>query len=288
MNNIFLKVSVGFFVLSLFGFGCRPAGIFHGVPEQNTNPLPTNNSQVTTPPVTTPVVVGNISVDLPIPGSTIFNPIHVVGQARVFENVVSWRLQDSDSKIIANGTTYAAASDMGEYGPFDFWVVVPEVKNVKITLEVFQVSAKDGSAVDVVSIPLNLASLETNDLHLYFHNNVMDPEITCTTVYSVVRKIIATESPARAVMVMLLQGPTALETANHYSTAIPFRSELKDISLSKEGLATVDLSGAVTDPLGGSCLVSGIAAEIENTLKQFSSVKEVKILLDGKEDTLQP
>ena len=263
------------------GFGCQPL-------VSRFNPPATSNKPVVSTNTVVPENSANVIETLPVAGATVSNPIHVTGQARVFENVVSWRLLSSDGLEITKGTDYAEAPDMGQFGSFDFWVVVPEIKNVNVTLEVYQASAKDGSAIDVVSIPLILDRINTIDLKLYFHNNIMDPEITCTTVFSVTRKITATILPARAAMVLLLQGPTALEIANHYSTAMPFRSELNDISISGDGLATVDLGGAVAQPLGGSCLVTGISAEIENTLKQFEAVKEIKILLDGKEDSLQP
>jgi len=268
-------------LLLFCGFGCNSVVSRFKPPVSSDKPTVSTNT-------VEPESSANITVSSPIADATVTNPIHVTGQARVFENVVSWRLLSTDGSELVKGTDYAEAPDMGQFGSFDFWVVVPEVQNKNITLEVYQASAKDGSAIDVVSIPLVLDRINTTDLKLYFHNNVMDPEITCTTVFSVTRKITATILPARAVMIMLLQGPTDLEIANHYSTAIPFRSELNDISISGEGLTTVDLGGAVAEPLGGSCLVAGISAEIENTLKQFDAVKEIKILLNGQEDSLQP
>jgi spore germination protein GerM len=137
-------------------------------------------------------------------------------------------------------------------------------------------------------VPLALKRTDSTRLDLYFHNNDLDPEISCTKVFSITKNIITTQSPARAAMIMLLQGSSDSERETNYYSAIPFRSFLKDISLSDDGVATVDLGGAVAGPLGGSCLVGGIAAEIENTLKQFPEVKEVKILIDGKENALQP
>nr|MBP6926249.1 GerMN domain-containing protein [Candidatus Paceibacterota bacterium] len=52
------------------------------------------------------------------------------------------------------------------------------------------------------------------------------------------------------------------------------------------GVATADFSFL---PSGGSCLVGEARAQIEQTLKQFSTVKTVKILLNGSEaEALQP
>lgn len=285
MKKIFLPLLILTFLLA--GFGCQtstptPVNSSINVSNSSTSNTPTNTN------TNIPTTSENISVTSPSANETVSNPIHVTGSARVFENVVSWRLKDSKGAVLTNGTTEAAAPDVGQFGDYDFWLVVPEVLNANVTLEVFQASAKDGSDADLVSVPLKLESLETTDLKVYFHNDKMDLAITCTTVFSVTRKIITTNSPARAAMVLLLQGPTDLETVNNYSTIIPFPSELKDIALSSDGLLTVDLGGAIAGPIGGSCLVGGIGAEIEETLKQFSTVKEVKILINGEADKLQP
>lgn len=275
MKNLFIPA---FLAMLLLGAGCEPINI---VVNGNT-PEPVSSE--------------NITVTLPLTGDTVSNPIHVTGEARVFENVVSWRLKDATGAVLTSGATEAASPDVGQFGPFDFYAVVPApshpsdppMTDKNITLEVFQASAKDGSDADLVSISLKLDRLDTTDLTVYFHNNTMDPAITCTAVFPVTRKIIATASPARTAMLLLLQGPTTLETANNYSTLIPFRTELKDIALSADGLATVDFKGAIAGPMGGSCLVSSISAEIENTLKQFSTIKDVKILINGEADKLQP
>lgn len=286
MQRIFISLFLSFF---LFGGGC--------VTTIKENPIQASNNSVTGISEVLPASSDNITVNLPLAGDTVDNPIHVTGEARVFENVVSWRLRDVEGNILNSGTTEAAAPDMGQFGSFDFYAVVPApmypsdpplLTEKNITLEVFWASAKDGSDTDLVSVPLELNRFDTVDIQVYFHNNQMDPAITCTAVFPVMRKIIATASPAKAAMIMLLQGPTNLETANQYSTIIPFRTWLKDISISADGVATVDFGGAIAGPMGGSCLVSSISAEIENTLKQFDSVKEVKILIDGEADRLQP
>lgn len=274
MKRNFFKIFVLLVLVFLAGFGC-----------QSNNDKPQISSVAVSSYKTSS---DNISITSPLPESTVANPVYVTGQARVFENVVSWRLRDNQGAEIATGTTEAAAPDMGQFGPFAFWLVVPATNSPTVTLEVFQASAKDGSDQDIVSFPIKMNTTETSTLKLYFHNDQLDPEITCTEVFPVNRVIVKTEAPARAVVVALLNGPVTAEQSFGYYSAVPFRSFLKDISLSPEGLIKVDLGGVITAPLGGSCLVGAIGAEIEETLKQFSSVKTVQILLNGQKDALQP
>jgi len=266
MKNLFIPV---FLALILIGAGC--VSVFN-----------VDNFKVA------PASSENVTVNLPLTGSVVTNPIHVVGEARVFENVISWRIKDDSGKILNSGTSETAALDMGQFGHFDFWLTVPKVSSPNIVLEVFQASAKDGSDQDLVSIPLTLDRNDSTEIKLYFHNDIFDPEITCTKVFPVIRKFTVTDSIARAAIVSLLQGPNENEQLQNYSTVIPFRTELKDISLSDDGLLTVDLKGAIAGPIGGSCYVSAIAAEIEETMKQFESVKSVKVLIDGEENRLEP
>jgi len=56
----------------------------------------------------------------------------------------------------------------------------------------------------------------------------------------------------------------------------------------KDGVAYTDFSKELYSYGGGSCFVEAIGTSIENTLKQFSEVQEVKILVEGKEAELQP
>jgi len=54
-------------------------------------------------------------------------------------------------------------------------------------------------------------------------------------------------------------------------------------------VAKADFDEQLEFQVGGSCRVSAIRAEITQTLKQFSTVKEVVISIDGRtEDILQP
>lgn len=57
----------------------------------------------------------------------------------------------------------------------------------------------------------------------------------------------------------------------------------------ENGIAKVDFDEQLEFQVGGSCRVSAIRAQIIQTLKQFPTIKEVLISINGRiEDILQP
>jgi hypothetical protein len=82
----------------------------------------------------------------------------VKGTARVFENQVTIRLKEKLSgKMIGETNAYADAPDMGQFGEFRAGIVLndPSLRSgTEMVLEVFQYSAKDGSEIDKVSVPI--------------------------------------------------------------------------------------------------------------------------------------
>lgn len=131
---------------------------------------PQPNDSTPTPQQTqssTPTPVGkssqNITVRTPQDNDTVGLSFQVTGIARVFENVVSYRVRNkATNAVIVSGTTTADAKDVGQFGPFTITVIMPEETNLhdddKLQLEVFQTSPKDGSDTDVVTIPLTFQS----------------------------------------------------------------------------------------------------------------------------------
>ena len=109
-------------------------------------PIPIENQSQT-------VEEANIIISSPTENATVSSPFNVEGKARVFENVVSIKLEDKNGKILFQGATNAQSPEMGQYGPFR--------KEIKYTtsqtegiLEVFESSAKDGSEINKVIIPV--------------------------------------------------------------------------------------------------------------------------------------
>ncbi|MFA6992492.1 MAG: Gmad2 immunoglobulin-like domain-containing protein [Candidatus Gracilibacteria bacterium] len=105
----------------------------------------------------TPVAVvksdsDNIRIFSPSPEVVVISPLIVKGEARVFENQFSYQLLDEDGSVLATGSGYADAPDMGEYGPFEISIGFPAPKGKTGTLELFDYSAKDGSKADIASM----------------------------------------------------------------------------------------------------------------------------------------
>jgi len=101
----------------------------------------------------------NIQVTEPTPNAEIGLPLIIKGQARVFENQFNYRLKDSDGSILAEGTAHAIAPiDSGRFGEFTITANYPTPKGTTGTVEVFDYSAKDGSEIDKVVIPIRFKS----------------------------------------------------------------------------------------------------------------------------------
>ena len=162
MRNLLLII-VGLIVLvAVAWFGSRAfVGVFNSSRNIPGNPFgsrvtPTpNGAIVTVTPTDLPIQNDstNITVVNPVPNMTVSSPFTVSGNARVFENVVSIELTDNAGTVLYSGTAYANAPDVGQFGNFSQQVQF--VTNATSgTLTVYQASARDGSRVDVVKIPL--------------------------------------------------------------------------------------------------------------------------------------
>lgn len=98
----------------------------------------------------------NIAVYSPINGQTVIGSITIAGAARVFEANVVWRLRDASGREVANGFTTATNGTSPVWGSFQTSAPIPAGLSGQATLEVFWGSPRDGSAQDVVSLPLTI------------------------------------------------------------------------------------------------------------------------------------
>ena len=129
---------------------------------------------------------------------------------------------------------------------------------------------------------------ETLTVKVFFNNSELDPEFSCNQVFSVQRTIPKTQAVARAALEQLLRGPTEAEKAQGFFTSINSGVKIQSLTI-QAGTAYVDFDDQLEFQVGGSCRVSAIRAEITRTLKQFPTVSEVIISVNGRtEDILQP
>ncbi|MEK7167546.1 MAG: DUF333 domain-containing protein [Patescibacteria group bacterium] len=102
---------------------------------------------------------GNIIVFSPIKNSTVNLPFKVSGQARVFENQLNLRIKDVKGNILLEKQLMSTSPEMGIFGDFETEITAldKQPEGEDILVEVLDFSAKDGSEIDLVSIPLKLA-----------------------------------------------------------------------------------------------------------------------------------
>ena len=216
----------------------------------------------------------------------------VSGKARVFENSLIVRVK-VDAKTVYEEPVMADAPDVGTFGDFSHEVRLPFDKvrgESYIMLEAFQYSAKDGSEIDKFTVPLNLdlTGISTSKIKIYFVNPELGSEMDCDKVFWVEREILKTEAIGRAALEELLRGPTLQERQRGFSTSSNSGVRVQNLII-KDGVARVDFNEQIDFQIGGSCLVTSIRSQVEETLKQFSTIKEVVISVNGRvDDVLQP
>ncbi len=104
----------------------------------------------------------SVIVDEPAAGASVTSPLHVEGQARVFEATVSLTLFDEDGTEIVSTVTNAAEGQT--LSPFSTDVAFTVTEETPACLWVFEASAEDGSPVNVVQVPLTLEADDASAL----------------------------------------------------------------------------------------------------------------------------
>ncbi len=98
-----------------------------------------------------------ILVQSPLIGQTVSSPVTVSGTADVFEATVSIRLLDESGNVIKETSTTATCGT-GCRGTYSAVVPYTVDHDQQGTVMVFESSAKDGSPVNVVKIPVTLTA----------------------------------------------------------------------------------------------------------------------------------
>ncbi len=142
-----------------------------------------------------------------------------------------------------------------------------------------------GAAIIVTPQPIE----KKITLQLFFSNTEKKPSrLDCSNVYAATRSFSFTKAVARASLEALLAGPTEDEKSKGYVTLIPDGVLIQSLRID-DSIAYVDFNEKLENGVAGSCRVSTIIAQISETLKQFDTVDEVVISINGRtEDILQP
>jgi germination protein M len=102
-------------------------------------------------------IVPAIVVESPVAGQHAGSPIEIAGTADVFEATVSLRLLDENRQQIASAVTTATCGT-GCRGAFGASLAYHVDHEQWGTVEAFEASAKDGSPINVVDVPVILAA----------------------------------------------------------------------------------------------------------------------------------
>ncbi len=135
-----------------------------------------------------------------------------------------------------------------------------------------------------------IASATTMPLKVFFGFGKQErkPETAqCGLTFFTTRVVPTTSAVARAALTELLKGPTAKELSLDFFTLVNSKATIKELTINN-GVARVNFSdNLMADPTEieaeDACLKDGIRGQITSTLKQFSTVKSVEILVNGVE-----
>ena len=241
----------------------------------------------------------SIVIDAPKEGATVTSPLTVIGKARggwYFEASFPIRLLDA----LGNEIAVAPAQAQGEWMTEEFVPLIAELTfNVPSAQYGKLILMKDNPSglpendeqieVAVWLDPSGNSAVPDGMSVKAFFGLAGAPEGTeCVTVAAVERTVPKTEGVARAALEELLKGPTADDALAGFTTSIPEGVVIQSLDIAT-GTARVDFNVALERGVAGSCRVTHIRRQIEETLKQFPTVKDVIISIDGRTaDVLQP
>ncbi|MFA4873561.1 MAG: GerMN domain-containing protein [Patescibacteria group bacterium] len=227
------------------------------------------------------------------------SPLEITGEARgywFFEASFPVRLLDQNNQIVASGIAQAQEEWMTEaFVPFraELAYTLPAASEPVPGILVFVKDNPSGLPEhdDEFRMPVRIdVNRDTTTVRAYFGNDKMNPgAFDCALVFGVEREAPKAPQIAREALDELLKGPTDTEKGEGYFTSINDSVEVEKLTIDAQGTARVEFSPRLEEAVGGSCRVTAIRAQIIQTLKQFPTVKEVVISINGRtEDILQP
>lgn len=234
-----------------------------------------------------------VLVVMPQANQTIKSPLIVEGQARgnwFFEASFPIELIDDQGKILGQSYVQAQSDWMtGNFVPFKGEINYQLAATTTGKLVLKNDNPSGLPQYDKkIEMPVLISPSEIMAVKAFFNNNNLDKEITCAKVFAVERQAPKTSAVARAALEQLLAGPSEQDLAQGFYTSLNSGVKIQELTI-VNGVAKVDFDETMEKGMGGSCRVGAIRAQITQTLKQFSTVKDVIISVNGRtEDILQP
>lgn len=216
------------------------------VPQTSPSPSAKVSENATPTPEET---TGGIHVFSPSAGDQVGLPLVIKGEARVFEATFAYRIKNSKGTVLIEGSAMTTGTaDYPAFRPFEVSINYPDPKTASGSVEVFSMSAKDGSEINKVIVPVTFKKI-ADAMTVKLFINVDNPVTT---------RIPKTDTPVRSTLDELLK---------FMGKGISINS----VAL-KSGVLTVDLKGVVS---------ATMKSQITKTAMQFPNVKSVVITVDG-------
>jgi hypothetical protein len=209
----------------------------------------------------------------------------IQGQARVYTNKLKYKLKDYDDRVLAEGSMEAGNFSQGRYGDFKIETPIKKSNTAKGMLEI-SYPVKGSAVANKFNVSVQFKGYAKKEVKIFF--SLKKSNTDCSKVQDAVRVVPNLPNIATLAIQELLKGPYLAERYSGFSTNINMGTKLNKLSISKQ-TAYADFSRELDEKVAGSCRVTAIRAQIESTLKQFSSIKKVVISVNGRtRDILQP
>jgi len=241
-----------------------------------------------------------LKVDSPRPNQAVESPLFIRGRARggwYFEASFPIKIFDDNGYLLGMAIARALGDWMtDEFVDFEATLVfaVPSTPSGKLILKKDNPSGLPENA-DELAMPVNFKetseiSPESMTVRIFLNDSrfVNEPYFDCSRTVAVERQVSKTQAVARAAIEALLRGATQEEIDQGFISNIGVGTRIQSLSIA-DGTAKIDFDRQLEFQVGGSCRVAAIRSQIIETLKQFPTVDEVIISIDGRtEDILQP
>jgi hypothetical protein len=234
-----------------------------------------------------------LRVSRPQPEETLVSPVEIVGEAQggwYFEATFPVRMMDESGVEVGRGYAEAEGDWMtDEFVPFrsTLYFDPGEATRGKLVLEKANPSGLPENAA-AIEIPVHFNKEGKSVTVKVFFGRSGEQSTDCGVVYGVDRQIASTLAVGRAALQELLKGPSPEETKEGYTTTLDPDTVISSLEI-RGGTAYVEFGSELEQNVSGACRVTAMRAQITETLKQFSSVQDVVISVEGRtEDILQP
>lgn len=238
-----------------------------------------------------------ICINSPKENALIGNPFTITGSVAASGKTIRWNVEDGKNNFVIPPSLKRVTTNEGANNTTDFSLTVPWVMNPASPAGWLNVYYEEDRANNEVythelTIPVRFGSVGKVERKLYMlPANAQGSD--CSEVVATTYALPDSRLPVEAALRALLFHPPGLalgaDPASLPKTAIPQNTQLISLSVAN-GVAKVVFSKELENYGGGSCNVTAIRAQIEQTLKQFSSIRQVEISVEGKTaaESLQP